>query len=90
MCGVPCKTLVNLFRKGIDERIAVAHTRDMNNTAAAQIAIHMIRSAKMPAIFGGDALGEHINTIATREGWDFAETMAVVAQARQMAGVVSR
>lgn len=66
------------------------HTEAMNTTAVAQIAVQMTRAAKMPAVFGGDALGERINTIASAEGWDFAQTRAAVAQARQMAGVVAR
>ena len=61
----------------------------MNTTAAAKIALQMIRAQRMPAIFGGDKLGEFINTLASAEGWDFDEVRSHVAAARAMVGVVA-
>jgi hypothetical protein len=56
----------------------------MNTTAAAKIAVQMHRAQRMPAIFGGDQLGEFIHTLASAEGWDFDQTRAHVAAARSM------
>lgn len=57
---------------------------ETNTTAAARIAVQLIRARRMPAIFGGDKLGEFINTLAFREGWDHIELRAHVAAARAM------
>lgn len=55
-------------------------------TAITEIAVQMIRAEKMPTIFGGDALGERISTIATREDWDHVQTREAVEVARMIAG----